>query len=183
VGQEILLPDTLIDAQDWENEAGGTGTATVDRIDEGCTSPDDGTTWINQDDGLVTVGTVFKCHLSDPVGTPDTSTGPASWTVRTRAQYANGLPSTFLVTLKQGTTTITSYTPTLTASWATYNLVFDPASITDATDLRFEIDSAPNFSQYAKVTAIELIIKTVDPASSSGGSKGADLLFELIGVK
>lgn len=156
---ETLLPVSLLDAGLWTNEVGSSGS--VASIDEGVDGADDDSTYIEQTDE--NTYSILKCHLGDPSGAPDTGSGIASWALRYRAKYVNSPAFAFKVELRQGTELITSSEPTLTASWATYLLLFDPGNVTDPDDLRIWIWALADGSGFARVTAVELRIEVFEP--------------------
>lgn len=131
-------PDSTISNTGFSSSTGGALWTT---IDESTPSDVDYNT-------AASANQSFEVGLSD-VSDPVSSTGH---TFRFRAAYISGTTRSVTAVLKQGTTTIATYSPTITSSFAeyTYTLTAGEAdSITDYADLRW------NFNTGASAFAIE----------------------------
>lgn len=158
MASEILLPATIIQAGMWTKEGGGAGV--VASIDEGCNAPDDETTYIDQADD--NTFSAFRFHLSDPVGVPDTGSGIASWALRVRLKYVDVAPFAVTVQLRSASGIITEFDPSVSTSYQTRLLLFDPAAIANVNDLRLWILALPDAGGSVRVTAADLVIQVFD---------------------
>lgn len=164
---ERLIPYALISPGLWTNLAGASGD--IASLGEGIAAQDGDLGFIEQASGSASE---FLCHLSNPEGIPDTSTGTASWAIRMYAKYVSGAPASFSVAVKQGTSVITVFEPTLASGYTFHLMVFDPAAITDVNDLRLSITSQPDGSNRARVTAVDLSIQIKDGSLTNSRQRG-----------
>ena len=155
---EILVPNGDITvSSDWTKTGGGLATYT--EIDEGA-SHDSDTSYV---ENLVIVplnGNTFEFALTNPVGTPNYGSGAASWTLRMWARSTGIAGGDLDISVYQGGTLKQGpYTHTLTTSYAQYTVLFDPAAINDANDLRIRFAGNAGATFVPRVTATTLTIQ------------------------
>lgn len=172
---EDLLPDgNVAGSHDWLNEVGGTGTFLS--IDEGIAGDGD-TTFIERLDNTPASDDNVTFTLGNPVGTPDTDSGPGTWTLKTLAKKVGALtPDTFAVTLLEGVTVRAgpfSHAAALTESYQTFDDAFDPAEINDVNNLRVRFAGNSDLSGLAdpRVSAFAVRIQQL----VGGGDQWMDM--------
>lgn len=171
---QYALPDSdVFLGTDWSECSGNSNGEIWDELDEGFgagrgsgSGPDDGTTaWTSKTTPTRQVADTIEVTLSD-VSDPGVSTGHIIRIrvvrMRSCSGFSSGAEPSAIVTLKQGTTTIASFTASnITGSaWETreYTLTDTEAdSITDYTDLRIELiaDSPGGSGRALGLSAIE----------------------------
>ncbi|MCH8978004.1 MAG: hypothetical protein IH945_02020 [Armatimonadetes bacterium] len=152
---EILRPSSTV--TNSLTLFGGSGTLHASWDDAMGSGDSDGA---KEDGGLAESGEV---HLANPTGTPNKS---VNWTLRARIRYVNNLPASLDVLVKEGGTTRATFSPTVTSSWATYELSFDPSAIGNANDLRIRVDTAAGgIGDEIQIADVELEIDDTTAAS------------------
>ena len=179
---EILTPNgDVAGASDWVKTGSppDSDDATYTEIDEGIAGADDDTTYNEQPNQSPTFGTTIDFEFSNPVGTPNTGSGANSWTLKTRARHGGGgVPDSFTVAVYESTTLRAGpfdHASALTGSYQTFSDTFDPATISNVSNLRVKLNGAAGFTPLTqpRVTTVELVIQLV--AASSGGKAGSKI--------
>ena len=175
---ESLVPSgDIAGASDWVKTGSppDSDDATYTEIDEGIAGADSDTTYNEQPNQSPTFSTTIEFDFSNPVGTPNTGSGADSWTLRVRAKHGGAAtPDSFTVAVYEGASLRAGpfdHAAALTSSYQTFSDTFDPAAITNTSNLKLRLVGAAAFTPLSqpRVTAADLVIQlaaTGNPAGS-----------------
>ena len=105
-----------------------------------------------------------EVHLTDPSGTPNKT---VNWTLRARIRYVTSAPDALTIEVVEGAAVRATFSPTVTSSWATYSLSWDPSAVSNTDNLKINVIMAAAFAANIQVADVELEID--DTPASSGG--------------